>query len=144
MKIFHISYNKYERFSTSGQDFFKQQSGAKPKRRIIKADEAVNIQRRLAVIPRTGVDPAQNRPGNIFSDKNAACVYTSSKDRAFAFQDFADGRKKTGHTVDREHPDRRVAHQCGIFFFIGMEAGEKNLHTPARRSTGEKIMFHTM
>lgn len=61
----------------SAENFFKQQPCAEPERRIVEADQPVNIQPGFAVIPGAGFKFPQERAGNIFSDKNAASIYTS-------------------------------------------------------------------
>ena len=126
----------------SAENFFKDKSGAEPQRRVIQADQPVDVIGGAAVVPGAGVKLTEKGTGEIFAKEDTTGIHTSSEYQVPAFQESADGGEKACHPVDGKHPDGSVSRQCVVFAVEGVQAGEKDLHAPAGRPAGQKIMSH--
>ena len=123
-------------------DFFKEQSGDEPQRCVIKADQSVDIVLCMAVIPWAGAVPSQKTSGEEFSRKDTAGIDNSSDQKITLPQQTAQRCQKTGHTVDRKHPDRSMGCQFVLIFPQGSKPRKYNFHAPSHDAAHNKLLPH--
>ena len=63
-----------------------KESGAKPKRRIVKADYALNVKGRIFVVPGTGIFLFQKCACDILGNENTKGINASAEKEGSAFQ----------------------------------------------------------
>ena len=126
----------------AGYDFFKEQSGSEPERRVVQADHSPDVISGMAVIPGTGVVPFQQEPREKLSCKNTASIYQAPDQKILFPENPAQRSEKTGHPIDREHPDRSARRQTVFTFPQGTKPRKYDLHAPSQDAACNKFLPH--
>lgn len=135
------------RFLTDLSDFFKNQPEKKPEREKIQADQTIDMKSAETVIPGTGMKEAEKAAGQIFCCKNENGIDGSPEKNVQLFQVMGNNRNQGSQTINGEHQKGGLPHQSFVIGGCkGMDAGEKNFHTPSDYPTADKIfrnIFHS-
>lgn len=126
----------------SAENFFKEESGQKPKWGVVQADQSVYLEPFFGVIPGACMKTPEQSAGGIFRKKNAKGIETATNiDREMA-DPPAYRRQQTGHAINGKHPDGSSSGQCEIVFLKGTKTSIENFDAPAIGSTQDKFSFH--
>lgn len=130
-------------FFFGADTLFEQQTCEKPPGSVIQADQSVDVQIRITVIPGTHVIFAQQPAGGVFCGKDQHHIEESPDQNVVFAKKFVDGSKGGSHAVDGEHQQRGVSHQSFVVIAVKTtQAGGEKFHSPSDETTCNKIIFH--
>ena len=122
---------------------FKQQSYGEPGGSIIQADQPVDIEGSVAVIPGTDAEPAKEPACGIFGGEDQRHIYASAHQHISPAQQLSEGLESGSHSVDGKHEQRSVSHHSLIpVVVIVAQAGGEQFDSPADKSAFDKFIFH--
>lgn len=93
---------------------FKQKPHDKPGRSIIQADQPVDIEGSVAVIPGADAEAAKEPAGGVFGGEDQRHIYASPHQCIFSAQQFSKGLERCRHSVDGKHKQRGASHHSLI------------------------------
>lgn len=84
----------------------------------------------------------QGKAAAKFAEENKQGVDASPEEKGTFGKQAVNRRDKTGHSVNRKHPDGGVAGQCKVFFVKGMKTGKQDFEAPSQSAAHDKFFFH--
>lgn len=121
---------------------FIKKAGEEPERRIVEADNAIDMIGSFAVIPGAAVHQLQNCSRQEFYRIDAEHIDKPPGDGVKSFQMPGKGCDEGCHSVYGKHMKRGCACQFWIMTQKGMKTGPENFNAPAVHTAADKSGFH--